>query len=251
MRRVLALTVFGLAMALAASPAQAKVPGEGGVVSESLVITGPGLGKGLPVGGSLSMTYGDLSNTFNTTGKMTGRPAAVTLGPGYQVVYNLQCDTGQGTQTASVPVRHVPLHRSGVDLHPGRAGRVPRLGEPVGRMGRLAPRRVRNARVGRPAADRASLRSRSRTIHPSLLAVGDLAGARGDGPGARGDQDHSRRPVQGQGDGLSPRSDAVLIGLGLRIAALLELDERELPVGFEHTEANLAKVADPLLAGPF
>jgi len=101
MRRVLALTVFGLAMALAASPAQAKVPGEGGVVSESLVITGPGLGKGLPVGGSLSMTYGDLSNTFNTTGKMTGRPAAVTLGPGYQVVYNLQCDTGQGTQTAS------------------------------------------------------------------------------------------------------------------------------------------------------
>jgi hypothetical protein len=101
MRRLLALTVFGLALALVASPAQAKGPEEGGVVSESLVISGPGLGKPLPVGGQLSATYSDLSNTFNNNGKMTGRPTAVTLGPRFEVLYNLRCETADGIRTTS------------------------------------------------------------------------------------------------------------------------------------------------------
>jgi len=76
-----------------AGPAQAKGV-EGDVTAESVSIHGPGISVRLTDENAAS--YGDLSNTFSPTSRMTGRPVNVDLGPRYEVAYWITCRLPNG-----------------------------------------------------------------------------------------------------------------------------------------------------------
>jgi hypothetical protein len=110
-RALLLLLVTGVVLGLA-GPAQAKGPGETGeVLDESVAIKGPGGSAGLS--GSSAMDYADLSNIFNPTSRMSGRPL-VALGPRYDVTYSVTCEVpGGGTETVSINQALYPYARFG------------------------------------------------------------------------------------------------------------------------------------------
>ena len=91
-RALLLLCVLGSALWVA-GPAQAK-GAEGGVTAESVSITGPGVSVRLT--GEDAASYGDLTNTFNSTSRMTGQPVSVDLGPRYEVAYWITCQVPNG-----------------------------------------------------------------------------------------------------------------------------------------------------------
>jgi len=92
-----------------AGPAQAK-GAEGGVTAESVSITGPA--GSVRFSGTSAAAYGDLSNTFNPSSRMTGRPFDVALGPRYDVAYSLTCDLpGGGSKTVAIHQSLYPYAR--------------------------------------------------------------------------------------------------------------------------------------------
>jgi len=72
------------------------------VEAECVSIRGPG-GAVWLLSGAQAAAYGDLSNTFDLTSRMTGRPVSVALGPRYEVLYGLTCSLPNGgTNTVSI-----------------------------------------------------------------------------------------------------------------------------------------------------
>ena len=107
-RGLLLLCVLGSALWVA-GPAQAK-GAEGGVTAESVSITGP-VGSAR-LSGSSASAYGDLSNIFDPSSRMIGRPINVALGPRYDVVYSLTCDLpAGGSKTVAIHQSLYPYAR--------------------------------------------------------------------------------------------------------------------------------------------
>jgi hypothetical protein len=98
-RALLLLCVLGSALCVAGS-AQAKGV-EGDVTAESVSIIGSGVSVRLT--GQDAASYGDLSNTFNPSSRMTDQPANVDLGPRYEVAYWITCQVPNG-QSAFVVI---------------------------------------------------------------------------------------------------------------------------------------------------
>jgi hypothetical protein len=102
MKRVFAvLFVAGVAVMTVDSMAQAK-PGEGGDITESAAISGPGLSGPVGLDKANANTYLDLSRLFEPDTRMHVRPTAVALGPRFDLLLTMACTGASGTGVASI-----------------------------------------------------------------------------------------------------------------------------------------------------
>lgn len=96
MRRALGvLFAAGLAVIAIGGMAQAK-PGFGEDVTETVAISGPGLSGPIGLDKATVSTYLDLSNVFDSGSRMHVRPSAVTLGPRFDLLLTMACNSASG-----------------------------------------------------------------------------------------------------------------------------------------------------------